>query len=91
MLQAAVLSTTNDNVTFHYQAGQVLVSSFTLQSLVTEGCCAAFKVKTNAPQSYTVSRSRGVIESGHQILVKVYMHMEETPSVEPHAFLVQVI
>ena len=89
-MQDMLLCTAANDIKFEYRAGDTLTSSITLRSLCNKGRCIAFKLKTNAPHAYTVSKASSMLRGGQSVHIRVYMQPHAAPDHVPHAFLVQV-
>ena len=76
-----------DELEIFFQPGRILCRSFHLHSL--SNTPVAFKLKTNAAQSYSVKPGRGVITPGEHVRITVYMQPQLFMPAG-HQFLLQV-
>ena len=76
-----------DELEFCFQPGRVLCRSFLLHNLAYTP--VAFKLKTNAAQSYIVKPGHGIILPRDHVLISVYMHPQPFMPAS-HQFILQV-
>ena len=81
-----LLQAVPDELQFNFQPGRILCRSFHLHSL--SDAPVAFKLKTNAPQSYSVKPGRGVVAPGEHVRITVYMQPQLFMPAS-HQFLLQ--
>ena len=82
-----LLQAVPDELEFCFQPGRVLCRSFHLHNVTSTP--VAFKLKTNAAQSYIVKPGRGLIAPGDNARISTYMQPQLYMPVS-HQFLLQV-
>ena len=82
-----LLQAVPDELEFCFQPGRVLCRSFHLHNVTSMP--VAFKLKTNAAQSYIVKPGRGLIAPGDNARISTYMQPQLYMPVS-HQFLLQV-